>query len=48
MTRLVRVAIAGLFAASLAACASQPQPDLTAPAKKCMDAKTQLETGRKC
>lgn len=48
MTRLIRVVIAGAFAASLAACAAQPRADLTAPAKKCVDAKTQLETGRNC
>ena len=32
---------------SLAACATQPQPDFTPPPKKPLDAKSQLETGRK-
>lgn len=43
----LRLLAALLLALSLAACASaQPQPDLTPPPKKPLDAKTQLETGR--
>jgi hypothetical protein len=48
--RLLRSFAALLLALSLAACAqaqSQPQPDLTPPPKKPLDAKTQLETGRR-
>lgn len=45
MTKLIRLALAAGFALSLAACAaSQAQPDLTPPPKKC-DAKTTLEYG---
>jgi hypothetical protein len=37
------------LAMSLAACATTPPPpEMTPPPKKCLDAKTQLETGRKC
>jgi hypothetical protein len=45
----LRIAILGLVAASLAACATAPAPqgDLTPPARKPYDAKTQLESGRR-
>jgi len=47
MTRVTRALAIGL-ALSLAACATTPPPaDLTAPARKQADAKTQLESGRK-
>jgi hypothetical protein len=48
MTRLINFAVVSAFVATLAACAAQPQPqpDLTPPARK-LDAKTQLETGRR-
>lgn len=46
--RSLRPLAALLLALSLAACAApQAQPDLTPPPKKPLDAKTQLETGRK-
>lgn len=47
MTSIVRVALAALVTASLAACASAPaaQPDLTPPPRPRVDAKTQLEYG---
>ncbi len=50
--RLPQLALACLLAMGLAACASarsQPEPayDLTPPPKKQLDAKTQLETGRR-
>jgi hypothetical protein len=48
--RLLRPLAALLLALSIAACAraqSQPQADFPPPAKKPLDAKTQLETGRK-
>ncbi|MCJ2070302.1 hypothetical protein MKK75_16085 [Methylobacterium sp. J-030] len=47
MSSAVRIALAALVAASLAACASAPaaQPDLTAPPRRPVDAKTQLEYG---
>jgi predicted small lipoprotein YifL len=45
--RSLRPFAAILLALSLAACAAQSQPDLTPPPKKPLDAKTQLETGRK-
>lgn len=48
MTKLIRPLAALLLAFSLAACAAQSQTaDLTPPPKKQLDAKTQLETGRK-
>jgi hypothetical protein len=51
MSRFLRPLILVAFAASLAGCASQPAPtaqaELTPPPKKQLDAKTQLETGRK-
>jgi hypothetical protein len=46
MKRL-RPAIILLALFGLAACATAPAPDLTPPPKKPLDAKTQLETGRK-
>lgn len=48
MNRIVSLAIVSAFALTLAACATQPQSqaDLTPPARK-LDAKTQLETGRR-
>lgn len=46
-SRSLRIAILGLFAATLAACASAPaQQDFSAPSRKPADAKTQLESGR--
>jgi hypothetical protein len=36
-----------LLALSLAACATQPAPDLTPPPGKRLDAKTTLESGRR-
>lgn len=46
--RSLRPFAAILLAFSLAACAAaQSQPDLTPPPAKALDAKTQLETGRK-
>ncbi|MDP4002254.1 hypothetical protein [Methylobacterium sp. NEAU K] len=46
MSSLVRVTLAGLAAATLAACASAPAaPDLTPPPRRPVDAKTQLEYG---
>lgn len=42
MQRMVQIALAGLLALALAACASAPPPDLTPPAKR-LDAKTTLE-----
>ena len=44
--RLIRLAIAGLLAASVAACATAPAADLTPPPQKRVDAKTGLETQR--
>jgi len=46
MIKLTRLALAGLFCASLAACATQPV-DTTPPPAKRLDAKTSLETGRR-
>lgn len=48
MTRkAIRIAVLGLFAATLAACASaQAQRDLTPPQPARADAKTSLESGR--
>ena len=48
MPRLTRVLLATLITACLGACASQPPLDsLPTPPKRQLDAKTQLETGRK-
>jgi hypothetical protein len=44
--RILNPIFAVLLALCIAACASQPQPDLAPPPKKPLDAKTQLETGR--
>ncbi|SDM72783.1 hypothetical protein SAMN05216360_103223 [Methylobacterium phyllostachyos] len=43
----VRITLAALVAASLAACASAPaaQPDFSPPPRRPVDAKTQLEYG---
>lgn len=46
MSRLTRLIAVGLTLA-IAACATQAAPDLTPPARKANDAKTQLESGRK-
>lgn len=49
MSTLIRSFIALGLALSLAACAaSPPPPEMTPPPKKCIDAKSQLETGKKC
>ena len=45
MTRILRAATALALAMSIAACATQPQADLTPPQKRC-DAKTTLENGK--
>ncbi|SDA23164.1 hypothetical protein SAMN02799622_03058 [Methylobacterium sp. UNC378MF] len=47
MTSTLRLALAALVTATLAACASAPaaQPDLTPPPRPRVDAKTQLEYG---
>jgi starvation-inducible outer membrane lipoprotein len=48
MSTFLRAALAVAFAASLAACASQPQGiDLNAPQPKRVDAKTSLENSQK-
>jgi len=48
LTRSVRLAVLGLMAATLAACASAPaSQDMSPPQRKGMDAKTQLESGRR-
>lgn len=48
LMRSLRPLAALLLALSLAACAAQQaQTDLTPPPKKPLDAKTQLETGRR-
>lgn len=44
MSSLIRLSLAGLLAASVAACAGAPPVDLTPPAPR-VDAKTQLEYG---
>lgn len=46
MIKLSRLALAGLFCLSLAACATRQQ-DLTPPPAKPLDAKTKLESGRR-
>jgi hypothetical protein len=48
MQTLIRLTFATLMAASVAACATTPAADLTLPAKKPCDAKTALESGRRC
>jgi len=50
MTKMLRPAFALALAFTLAACATTPPPvvDLPTPAKKCVDVKTDLETGRNC
>lgn len=46
MQRLSRLTLAALITLGLAACASNPQPDLTPPTSKRLDAKTTLENRR--
>lgn len=41
---MLRLSLAALLALSLAACATQPPPDLTPPQQR-LDAKTTLESG---
>jgi starvation-inducible outer membrane lipoprotein len=43
----VRVAVLTTFCLALAACATPPQPDLTPPPKPRVDAKADLERGRR-
>jgi hypothetical protein len=47
MQRAGQMLLASLLALSLAACATQPAPDLTPPPGKRLDAKTTLESGRR-
>jgi hypothetical protein len=46
MTRTIRITVLAFVAAAIAACATAPAPDLTPPARKPSDAKTQLESKR--
>jgi hypothetical protein len=46
MSILSRIAAIGLTLA-IAACATAPAADLTPPPRKAMDAKTQLESGKR-
>lgn len=46
MLDFARLTLAGLLALSLAGCAATPQPDLTPPPAKRLDAKTTLENRR--
>jgi hypothetical protein len=43
MIHAARITLAGLLALALAGCAATPQPDLTPPPAKRLDAKTTLE-----
>lgn len=48
MQPMIRLSIAAALALSIAACATQPPPpDAPPPGKRQLDAKTQLETGRR-
>lgn len=50
MLPLLRLSLATILALSIAACASAPPPpppDYPAPGARRLDAKTQLETGRR-
>jgi hypothetical protein len=47
LTRLTRGLVAVGLTLAIAACATAPAADLTAPPMKQTDAKTQLESGRK-
>lgn len=47
MQRAGHLVLASVLALVLAACASQPSPDLTPPTAKRLDAKTTLESGRR-
>ena len=53
MPKSFRLSLTAAVLLALAGCASPPPPEPfesypKAPAKKCVDAKTQLETGRRC
>ncbi len=45
MQRAGHLVLASLLALALAACATQPAPDLSPPPAKRLDAKTTLENG---
>lgn len=45
MQRASQLVFVSLIAFALAACATQPAPDLTPPTAKRLDAKTTLESG---
>lgn len=49
MKNLIRLSLAATIALAAAACASNPPPppDYPPPGKRPLDAKTQLETGRR-
>lgn len=49
MLPLVRLSLAAALALTIAACATQPPPPPDAPVvgRRALDAKTQLETGRR-
>ena len=48
MTKIIRGALAAALLAAVAACTTAPAQDVgAAPARK-LDAKTQLECGRRC
>lgn len=45
MSFVIKITVASLALAAVAACAAAPAPDLTPPPAKPYDAKTQLEYG---
>jgi hypothetical protein len=45
--QLTRFVVVAALLCALAACATTPPADLTPPPRKPLDAKTQLETGRR-
>lgn len=47
MQRASHLILASFLALALAACATQPAPDLTPPTAKRLDAKSTLESGRR-
>ncbi|KAF0227252.1 MAG: hypothetical protein FD175_2809 [Beijerinckiaceae bacterium] len=48
MTKILRGTLAAALLATLAACATKPEPQYSPAPARTLDAKTQLECGKRC
>lgn len=48
MSKIVRLSLAALLLSAVAACATKPEPQYSPAPARTLDAKTQLECGKRC